>query len=525
MDKKSNSKNNNSLVSILLLLIFFPIGLYHMWSKTNWWTWLKILINVFFVIPTLFSLFATILDKDNIITIIFFLLLTIYTAVLPFIFLKNKKKNSDQSEQQNAASPSSQNSAIESSSIRQNNAQIPPGMILVGEDITRTNRGWGYNFPHFYVLIDTETSGLSPLNDDLIELSAIRIENDLVTDHFTTLIKPLSGKPIDLKSTEVNHITDEMVSNAPDLKNSLERFIRFIGQDILLGYNVSFDMNFINASLLKIGGDPLPNDYIDLYKITKNFVDSNIGYKLQNIASEMGVTSDNPHRALSDCYTAKGVYDTVYQFAKKESENEFEFPKQIDDFTLQYRFRSVRLIKCNKEALPKIINNGEECFMENTDNGIAIFDKMKNEIARVSQAKTYENVYNMMDEWNQKNMPFRWKLRTNDEDKFFIMFAFYMSDDAVIESCKLKTCILEDTNTKDAQYGIAKLVENQRIPFDEKTSQFFNGNYKIGELSKGDLNYISSNSKYDYGRDGRTLRLVKFAGLENGAPKVNIYYK
>lgn len=201
MGKKS--KSNNNLVSILLLLVFFPIGLYHMWSNTNWWTWLKILINVFFVIPTFFSLFATILDKDDAITIIFFLLLTIYTAALPFIFLKNKKKNSDQSEQQNADSPSSQNSAIESSSIQQNNAQIPPGMILVGEDITRTNRGWGYNFPRFYVLIDTETSGLSPLNNDLIELSAIRIENDLVTDHFTTLIKPLSGKPIDPKATEL----------------------------------------------------------------------------------------------------------------------------------------------------------------------------------------------------------------------------------------------------------------------------------------------------------------------------------
>ena len=100
--------------------------------------------------------------------------------------------------------------------------------------------------PENYCIIDIETTGLSPDFDSIIEVSAVKYINGLETDHFTSLIKPEDtyddGSYIDKFIEELTGITNEMLSTAPDPASVLKQFKIFLGNDILIGHNINFDI-------------------------------------------------------------------------------------------------------------------------------------------------------------------------------------------------------------------------------------------------------------------------------------------
>ena len=106
-----------------------------------------------------------------------------------------------------------------------------------GIDIMITDRN--------YTVIDIETTGLSPLEDEIIELSALKVRDNKVVKEFSSLINP--NKEISDFISSLTGITQSMVQNAPDIKTVLPLFIDFIGDDTVLGHNVSFDLGFIRT--------------------------------------------------------------------------------------------------------------------------------------------------------------------------------------------------------------------------------------------------------------------------------------
>ena len=117
----------------------------------------------------------------------------------------------------------------------------------------RQTRGKRLNrYVEDYVIFDLETTGVRPTADEIIEISAIRVKNHLAAEEYTTLVNPQIHIPA--SATAINHITDEMVKNAPLLEEAMKSFLAFIGDHILVGHNIhSFDMNFIQAASLQIG--------------------------------------------------------------------------------------------------------------------------------------------------------------------------------------------------------------------------------------------------------------------------------
>ena len=101
--------------------------------------------------------------------------------------------------------------------------------------------------PRSYVVIDIETTGLSPVYDEIIEVGAIKIQNGQIIDTFESLIKP-SFKPwgnyIDEFIEELTGITNEMLADAPDVLDIFPKFLEFIDDNIIIGHNVNFDINF-----------------------------------------------------------------------------------------------------------------------------------------------------------------------------------------------------------------------------------------------------------------------------------------
>mgnify|MGYP002528439979 CR=1 FL=1 len=123
---------------------------------------------------------------------------------------------------------------------------------LDGFDIPKTNReGKGKNcifFPMTYCVVDIETTGLSPEWDDIIEIGAIRYSNGNEVDRFQSLVQPPisdDGTYIGKFIEELTGITNEMLKDAPLPNSVIPAFSEFLGNDIILGYNVGFDVNFL----------------------------------------------------------------------------------------------------------------------------------------------------------------------------------------------------------------------------------------------------------------------------------------
>lgn len=76
-----------------------------------------------------------------------------------------------------------------------------------------------------FIAFDVETTGLSALNDEIIEIGAVRFKNGYITERFSTLINPKI--PIPIEATKVNHITNEMVKNAPTSNEIILKFVEF----------------------------------------------------------------------------------------------------------------------------------------------------------------------------------------------------------------------------------------------------------------------------------------------------------
>lgn len=94
-----------------------------------------------------------------------------------------------------------------------------------------------------FVVVDTETTGLSSTADDLLEIAAIKFEDWAPVEKFHTLLNP--GKHIPDEVTEINNITDEMVATAPSFSQVIDSLDSFIGSSSIVGHNLPFDLNFL----------------------------------------------------------------------------------------------------------------------------------------------------------------------------------------------------------------------------------------------------------------------------------------
>jgi len=171
-----------------------------------------------------------------------------------------------------------------------------------------------------YVVFDLETTGLNPQTDKIIELSGVRVRRGLVEDKFSTLVNPCL--PIPPSATRINHITDKMVQNAPLLRNALEAFLDFIGNDILVGHNIhSFDLPFLRNSIRQELERTVENNYIDTLYLAKRCLPGRSHYRLTDLAEHFQIETKGAHRALNDCLMNQQCYEKLGALLKQQTEN------------------------------------------------------------------------------------------------------------------------------------------------------------------------------------------------------------
>jgi hypothetical protein len=135
-----------------------------------------------------------------------------------------------------------------------------------------------------FIAFDLETTGLSATTSQIVEMGGIRFRADgSLIQEFEQLIDPQCAIP--RRATRVHGITDMMVQGMPTLRETLPRFLDFLGQDqaILLAHNALFDVGFLQAAIRTTGCCPLGNPVIDTLQLARRCVRDTCSYRLEDL--------------------------------------------------------------------------------------------------------------------------------------------------------------------------------------------------------------------------------------------------
>ncbi len=159
--------------------------------------------------------------------------------------------------------------------------------------------------PPQLVVLDTETTGLDPDRDRVIDIGAVRLGPDLdVRERFDTLVDP--GMPIPLFIARLVGITDADVRGAPAFPEALTALREFVGDAVLAGHNVGFDRDHLAAGARRAGLPPLANEWFDTLEAALLLYPELDRHALAIMAAELGIERQ-AHRALPDAETAADV--------------------------------------------------------------------------------------------------------------------------------------------------------------------------------------------------------------------------
>ena len=168
-------------------------------------------------------------------------------------------------------------------------------------------------YPDDYTVLDIETTGLSPENDYITEISAIKYRNNRRVDEFSSLVKPEFSIPSYI--TRITGINDAMVADAPSIDEVILAFTDFLADDIIAGYNVGFDLSFIAENMAGYYAKRLANNYVDVMKLAQNELPFLGRYKQTAVAEYFNIATAGAHRALVDCNICNGCYQRLKELA------------------------------------------------------------------------------------------------------------------------------------------------------------------------------------------------------------------
>lgn len=158
--------------------------------------------------------------------------------------------------------------------------------------------------------MDLETTGLNPERDAIIEIGLVTFTDHRVLDTFSTLVNPNRNLPFFI--TQLTGIRDNDLRDAPNWHDVRPDVERFIGNSIIIGHNVEFDLSFLAR-----GGLRLKNRVYDTFSLANILLPHATRYGLQNLVREFGISVDAGHRAGPDADASRQLFLTLCERAEQ----------------------------------------------------------------------------------------------------------------------------------------------------------------------------------------------------------------
>ena len=165
-------------------------------------------------------------------------------------------------------------------------------------------------FDGTFICFDIETTGLSAARDKITEIGAVKVENGVITDTFSTFANP--EMPIPQKITQLTGITDDMVKDAPSQSEAVSAFLEFAGDNVLVAHNAPFDTSFIAKACEDMGRE-YNYTSIDTVAISRAILTDIKNCKLDTVAKFLRLGDFNHHRATDDAEMLARIFINLCQ--------------------------------------------------------------------------------------------------------------------------------------------------------------------------------------------------------------------
>jgi DNA polymerase III subunit epsilon len=201
-----------------------------------------------------------------------------------------------------------------------------------------------------FIGFDTETTGKYPIESEICEIAAAKYHNGKIIDTFQSLIKPI--RPMGEEVIKIHGITNEMVQDAPPLKDVLPGFHKFIQDGTLIAHHAPFDMGFISLGFEACGLELPSKPVICSSRLSRNVIKDSKNHKLQTLIPHLGITQGAAHRALDDAIACLQVaLHCIVRAQLKSLEDIF----QMQDGELFWKDYSMDELKFKSKSLGILI--------------------------------------------------------------------------------------------------------------------------------------------------------------------------
>lgn len=148
-----------------------------------------------------------------------------------------------------------------------------------------------------FVVLDTETTGISCEKEKIIEIAIAKVSDNLLISEFSSLVNP--GKKLSSRITSLTGLTDSDLADAPTFREIAQQVVDFIGDSVILAHNAPFDLSFL-CNALDECGIHANFAYLDTLQLAKKGYPQFENHKLETLISKLNLSEKQSHRAMDD---------------------------------------------------------------------------------------------------------------------------------------------------------------------------------------------------------------------------------
>lgn len=229
-----------------------------------------------------------------------------------------------------------------------------------------------------FCFLDVETTGLSPSENNVIEIGAVKVSKLRVGKKMSTFINPVRDIPFYI--TQLTGITNQDVTDAPLFEEIAVPVKEFVGETIIGGHNFAFDNSFLKKEYMYSGEEYFKNPQVCTLRIARRLYPALKSKSLGNVAHYLNLKNPNAHRALGDALvTARIFIKMVKELKEKEG-----ISTVGELLNYQYVPQAKQTIKIKKKL-------GQDIAVLPATPGIYYFINSKGDVIYIGKAKSLKD--------------------------------------------------------------------------------------------------------------------------------------